>query len=124
MNLGFEEPLWDVELFGRLTLCLASSDYISLTSCLQVCVGHPLLLCLDYFGASAFSVIIYFMTIWAVPLMRNSFTTYGHLEHLNPSIIVAMGYCSRIRKNVTEKQKIENRKTNHRGHSIAILKEH
>ena len=45
MNLGFEEPLWDVELFGRLTLCLASSDYISLASCLQVCVGHPLLLC-------------------------------------------------------------------------------
>ena len=43
--LDFEEPLWDVELFGRLTLCLTSSDYISLASCLQVCVGHPLLLC-------------------------------------------------------------------------------
>ena len=88
MNLGFEEPLWDVELFGRLTFCLPSSDCISLASCLQVCVGHPLLLCLDYFGAFVFSVIIYFMTIWAVPLMRNSFTALLKLR--NPTWVFQM----------------------------------
>ena len=27
---------------------------------------------------------------------------FGHIEHQNPSIIDAIGYCSRIRKNVTE----------------------
>ena len=36
--------------------------------------------------------------------------SFGHLECLNPSIIDAMGHCSRIRKNVTEnKEQRENR---------------
>ena len=45
--------------------------------------------------------------------------SFGHLECLNPSIIDVMGYCSRIRKKVTEnrEQRTENRETNYRGHS-------
>ena len=36
--------------------------------------------------------------------------SFGHLECLNLSIIDAMGHCSRIRKNVTEKrEQTENR---------------
>ena len=32
----------------------------------------------------------------------NSMRSIGHLECLNPSIIDAMGHCSKIRKNVME----------------------
>ncbi len=31
---------------------------------------------------------------------------FRHLEHQNPSIIDAMGYCSRIRKNVTDRDNV------------------
>ena len=34
--------------------------------------------------------------------MGNSIQSFGPLECLNPSIIDAMGHCSRIRKNVTD----------------------
>ena len=39
----------------------------------------------------------------------NSMQSFGHLECLNLSIIDAMGHCSRIRKNVTDREKITDR---------------
>ena len=35
----------------------------------------------------------------------DSIQSFGHLECLNPSIIDAMGHCSRNRKNVTNREK-------------------
>ena len=51
-------------------------------------------------------------TNFKYPVMSgNSIQLFGHLECLNPSIIDAMGHCSRIRKNVTEKRQTENGRT-------------
>ena len=53
----------------------------------------------------------------------DSIQSFGHPEWLNISIIDAIGHCRRIRKNVTDREKrtenrqrIENRETNYRGH--------
>ena len=56
-------------------------------------------------------------------MLGDSIGSFGHLERLNPSIIDAMGHCSRIRKNVienreqTDREQTEKRETNYRGHS-------
>ena len=43
-------------------------------------------------------------------MLGNSIWSFGHLEYINPSIIAEMGHCSRIRKNVTDREwRIENR---------------
>ena len=55
-------------------------------------------------------------------MLGDSIGSFGHLERLNPSIIDAMGHCSRIRKNVienreqTDREQTEKRETNYRGH--------
>ena len=51
-----------------------------------------------------------------------SMRSFGHLECLNPSIIDAMGHCSRIRKNVTDReQRTENSQTENKLQGLALV---
>ena len=57
--------------FSSLTLSITSSDFLSLVSCLQALWGSSSSLMFLLFPVSSFSLRL---TIWAVHLMRNSFT--------------------------------------------------
>ena len=66
--LGFIMGSWT---FSSLTLSITSSDFLSLVSCLQALWGSSSSLMFLLFPVSSFSLRL---TIWSVPLMRNSFT--------------------------------------------------
>ena len=65
---GFIMGSWT---FSSLTLSITSSDFLSLVSCLQALWGSSSSLIFLLFPVSSFSLRL---TIWAVHLMRNSFT--------------------------------------------------
>ena len=49
-------------------------------------------------------------------MSRDSIWLFGHVECLNPSINDEMGHCSRIRKNVTDREQTDG-ESSYRGHS-------
>ena len=78
----------------------------------------------DYINSSGIIFLVPFLATKEAlaPLANNpimlgrSIWSFGHLECQNPSIIDVMGHCSRIRKNVTDREQTD-REINYRGHS-------
>ena len=57
------------------------------------------------------------MTFKYSVILGRSIWLFGHPQHQNTSIIDAMGYCSRIKKDVTEnREQVENREKRNQLH--------